>query len=112
MTLSLAFNLYSGEMTGAGSAALKVLESHQMSLSKLKSSGHKVILGEMTGAGRAVELDRIVYIVTTKELFNLDQADHVEFKFPSQAKAIKDVKHFEFGAKKIKIGKLAGVVFK
>ena len=97
----LTISLSAGEVTGAGAAVNAVLKRHQLSLQTLRNSGHKVILGEVTGAGKKVDLDRIKFIVTKKELHNLNNTTHIQFKFPSEAKKVEDVKFFEFDRKKI-----------
>lgn len=101
---------YSGEVTGAG--AEKLLAQSNYSISSLESTGHKLLLGELTGAGKRMNLDRIKLIITKQRVFDLAKADHIEFKNPSAAKSLLDVSHLEFGAFKLSSAQVEGLVVK
>jgi hypothetical protein len=101
---------YSGEVTGAGAA--KLLAKHQYDVKVLKKTGHQVLFGELTGAGKRMNLDRVKLILTKKKVFNLDKADHIQFKHPSAAKALVDVDHLEFGNQMIKSSSIEAMVVK
>lgn len=107
MTLGMT---QAGEITGAGRAA-EVLAAHNMSVQQLKQQGLKVLLGEVTGAGKSINLDRINAVVTKNKVFKMNQATHVEFKHPSAAKALRDVQHLEFNAARVKVNQLNGIVY-
>ncbi len=101
--LILAFSFsgfsFAGEVTGVGKEALKVLEKHQMNVQQLKDQGLKVLMGEVTGVGKTIQLDRIEMLVTNKTLFKMNSLSHVEYKHPSAAKTLTDVVHMEFDRK-------------
>lgn len=101
---------HAGEVTGAGAA--KLLAKHQYDVKVLKKTGHKVLFGELTGAGKRMNLDRVKLILTKKKVYDLNQADHVQFKHPSAAKALIDVDHLEFGNQKIKSTSIEAMVVK
>lgn len=102
---------HAGEVTGAG-RALEVLAAHNLSVQALKNQGYKVLLGEVTGAGKSINLDRINMVLTKNKVFNMNSASHIEFKHPSAAKALKDVRHLEFNSSRVKINQLNGIVYK
>ena len=111
MTLMLTLGVtQAGEVTGAG-RAIEVLAAHNMSVQQLKQQGLKVLLGEVTGAGKSINLDRINAVVTKNKVFKMNHATHVEFKNPSAAKALRDVKHLEFNAARVKVNQLNGIVY-
>lgn len=101
---------FAGEVTGAGAA--KLLVQHEYDVKQLKSSGHKVLFGELTGAGKRMNLDRVKLIITKKKVFEIGKADHVQFKHPSAAKALVDVAHLEFGNQMIKAAQIEAMVVK
>ena len=100
-----------GEVTGAGKVAAEVLAAHNMSVQQLKAQGLKVLLGEVTGAGKSINLDRINAVVTKNKVFKMNHASHIEFKHPSAAKALQDVKHLEFNAARVRVNQLNGIVY-
>lgn len=101
---------YSGEVTGAGAA--KLLVQHEYNVKALKQSGHKVLFGELTGAGKRMNLDRVKLVITKTKVFDLNKADHVQFKHPSAAKALVDVAHLEFGSQLVKASQIEALVVK
>lgn len=101
---------YSGEVTGAGAA--KLLVQHQYDVSELKQSGHKILFGELTGAGKRMNLDRVKLVITKEKVYEINKADHVEYKNPSAAKSLLDVSHLEFGTKLIKSSQIEALVVK
>lgn len=108
---TLSLSAWSGEVTGAGRQALQVLRSHNLSVEALKSQGYKVLLGEVTGAGKTINLDRIDMVVTKNKLLKMNQASHIQFKHPSQARSLKDVQHLEFNAQRVSPGQLKGIIY-
>jgi hypothetical protein len=109
-TLSLT-SVWAGEVTGAGRQALQVLRSHNVSVEALKTQGFKVLLGEVTGAGKTIDLDRIDMVVTQNKLLKMNQASHIKFKHPSQAKALRDVEHLEFNSLRVSPNQIKGLIY-
>lgn len=101
---------YSGEVTGAGAA--KLLVQNEYSVTELQQSGHKILFGELTGAGKRMNLDRVKLIITKQKVFAVSKADHVEFKHPSNAKSLTDVNFLEFGSQKIGLSQIEALVVK
>lgn len=101
---------YAGEVTGAGAA--KLLVQNQYDVKALKDSGHKILFGELTGAGRRMNLDRVKLVITKKNVFEINKVDHVEYKHPSAAKSLLDVSHLEFGNQMIKSSQIEALVVK
>jgi hypothetical protein len=101
---------YAGEVTGAGAA--KLLVQNQYSVTQLQESGHKILFGELTGAGKRMNLDRVKLVITKTKVFEIKQADHVEFKHPSSAKSLTDVRFLEFGNQKIGLSQIEALVVK
>lgn len=107
----ILFSSNAGEVTGVGQQALRVLERNQLSIDELKQQGFKVLLGEVTGVGKAISLDRIEMVISQKDLLKMKDLSHIEFLHPSQAKALKDVSHLEFNAKKITPNQIKGIIY-
>ena len=101
---------YSGEVTGAGAA--KLLVQSEYSVTELKQSGHKILFGELTGAGKLMNLDRVKLVITKNKVFDINKADHVEFKNPSAAKSLTDVSFLEFGTQKVGASQIEALVVK
>lgn len=100
-----------GEMTGAGSA-LNVLSQNNLSVAALEGQGLRVLLGEVTGLGKKVSLDRVAHIITKKNIFLVSDANHVEFKYPSAAKTLEDIQYLEFDNAKVGLGQITGITFR
>lgn len=111
ISIALTFPLFAGEFTGAGQA-INVLKAHNLSVPQLKKQGFKVLLGEITGAGKKLDLDRINLIITNKFVFDMSRASHIQFIHPSQAKSLSDVEHLEFSQMLVKPTELTGIVYK
>ena len=101
---------YSGEVTGAGAAKLLVQNNYNVSI--LKESGHKILFGELTGAGKRMNLDRVKLVITKNKVFDLDKVNHIDFKHPSAAKSLLDVNHLEFGTLKVNASQIEAMVVK
>lgn len=101
---------YSGEVTGAGAA--KLLVQNQYNVTELKETGHKILFGELTGAGKRMNLDRVKLVITKTKVFEINKADHVEFKHPSNAKSLTDVNFLEFGTQKVSANQIEALVIK
>lgn len=103
---------HAGEMTGAGSAVMKMLKKENINIKELENSGHKVLFGELTGAGKKLNLDRVKLILTKKKVYNMAEVDHIDFKHPGQANSLIDVNHLKFGAIKVNSNEIKGMVVK
>ena len=55
-TLLMAFNLFAGELTGAGARALLLKKG--IDPRGLENSGSRILAGELTGAGKNVDISR------------------------------------------------------
>jgi hypothetical protein len=106
----LAFSLsmmtaIGGEVTGAGSEAKieRALLARGITPAIIRNQGLRVLSGEVTGAGRTVELSKIRFIVATDKVFTMEEATHVEFKAPSNAQYLSEVTALEFD--KIRLGR-------
>lgn len=103
-------SLWAGEFTGAGASVNAVLKQYQMSLQSLKAQGHKVLIGEVTGAGKFVSLDKVKYLVTKKRVHDLHFSTHVEFVYPSAAKTLGEVEFFEFNRKVVRPSQIKALI--
>ena len=110
--LSLMPIAHTGEVTGAGMEAKKILRAHNIDIQELKRNGFKLLFGEHTGAGKRMNLDRVNMVLANKKVFYLNNADHIEFKHPSQAKSLNDVMYLEYGTLKIPTGTIKAMVVK
>ncbi len=110
--LSLLFfiQLRAGEVTGAGSIVRDILEKHNLSVQRLESQGYRLLLGEVTGAGGRINLNDVKLLLTKKELFKMNDLTHIDFIFPGPAKAIQDVRYFEFDRERLVPGKIKAIV--
>lgn len=106
--LQLSSLAFAGEITGAGQVA-QILKRHNLSLSALQAQGLK--LGDITGAGKTVNLDRINMLVTGQKVFSMGEASHIDFKHPSAAKSLIDVNHLEFNGKKVRTSQIKGILY-
>ena len=102
---------FAGEITGVGQRALSVLENSQMSIPSLRQRGMKVQLGEVTGIGKRINLDRIEMIVSAKKVYKMRDLSHIEYRNPSEAKSLKDVHHLEFNNEKLKIKDIGAIIY-
>jgi len=109
--LFLSSNLWAGEITGAGQRALEVLQANRISVETLRNQGMQVMLGEVTGGGMKISLDRIQMVVTNKKVLNMRDVSHIDFKHPSAAKTLRDVKALEFNRDKVKVKQLNAIIY-
>jgi len=107
--LQLASFTFAGEITGAGQVA-QILKRHNLSLSTLQAQG--LTLGDITGAGKSINLDRINMLVTGQNVFPMGEATHIDFKNPSAAKTLIDVTHLEFNGKKVRTNQIKGILYR
>lgn len=101
-----------GEVTGAGMEAREILKAHNIDLQQLNNQGFRLLFGEHTGAGKEMNLDRVNMVLAGKSVYYVSNADHIEFKYPSSAKSLNDVKYLEYGMKKVQIGNIKAMVVK
>jgi hypothetical protein len=113
MIFALLFSAacFSGEVTGVGKQALRVLKKNQMTVTQLKNQGLKILDGEVTGAGSRINLDRIQMLVTKNSLLKMKEISHIQFMNPSEAKSLKDVEHLEFDQKKVKPQVVLAIIY-
>jgi hypothetical protein len=109
---TLNISLIAGEFTGAGAVVESVLKRNNLSMAGLRRDGFKVLLGEVTGAGKAVPLDALKFIVTKKDLMPMSEVTHINFKSPSAAKNLSDIKALEFNLKRVSAGNIKAVIFR
>jgi hypothetical protein len=105
LTMLLITPSFAGEFTGAGSAVSKELRRAGFTQSSLDNSGLKVVR-----TSGQVELDDVRYIVTNDGLIKYNNLDHVDFKVPSAARRMKDVKSFQYGPRKISQGQIKALI--
>ncbi len=106
----IAQNSFSGEVTGAGMPLKTILSKANLNKQKISDANLELVLGEVTGAGRAINLDRLKYVLTKNNIYSVNNLTHVQFKHPSLAKNIDDVKSFEFESWRIKSPDIKGLI--
>jgi len=98
IALSGVFNTsVAGEVTGAGQRVKEVLRANNTSIENLQSSGLRVLLGEVTGAGRAVNVLDVKMFIAKKRLLKMDNVLHIDFREGTPAKTILDIKSIDLG---------------
>jgi hypothetical protein len=97
-TILILFNTLtlSGEVTGAGSPVHNILRSNNINIGQLDQQGYQLLIGEVTGAGKNVYLDRVKYLISSQEIYDMDRLNNIEYNIPSEAKKLLDVKKFVF----------------
>ncbi len=68
-------NLSAGELTGAGARAL--LTKNGINPQILEQTGHRIMAGELTGAGKMVDINRIEYFMTDKKVYSMNEVRQV-----------------------------------
>ncbi|MCO4794630.1 MAG: hypothetical protein KC493_13005 [Bacteriovoracaceae bacterium] len=109
ITLSIASG-FSGEVTGAGMVK-NILKKKHMNLERFLSTGHELKLGEVTGAGRQIELDRVKVVVTNSEAFKLENVQRIEFQKSGGLK-LGNVDFFEINNKVIEVKNIKAMIIK
>jgi len=108
----LSIKTGAGEVTGAGGPMMKMLAQHGYSTAFLNDNGLKVILGEVTGAGRTLPTEDIEAFLTKTQVLLAQDIVRLDFKNPSLGKTLKDISSVEFVKNTIKKKDIHGVVFK
>jgi len=86
-----------GEVTGAGQRVKEVLRAHNTSIESLQSNGLRVLLGEVTGAGSAVNILDVKMFIAKKRLIKMNKVLHIDFRVGTPAKTILDIKSIDLG---------------
>ncbi len=107
LTMTIALG---GEVTGAGMVK-NILKKKQMNLDSLLQSGHELRLGEVTGAGRQIELDRVRVVVSNNEAFKMDNVQRIEFQKAGGLK-LGNVDFFEIDGKIVEVRKIQAMILK
>lgn len=105
MTMILMTPLYAGEFTGAGSAVSKELQRAGFTQRSLDNSGLTVV----KASGR-VQLDDVRYIIINSNVVEYNNLEHIDFKVPSAARTMRDVKSFQYGGMKISQGQIKALI--
>lgn len=108
----MATTVWAGEVTGAGQRVDQILKTRGLSINQLKGQGYKVLLGEVTGAGKTVAIDDIQFIVAKNKLFQARDITHIDYKHPSAAKMITDIEAIELGAAKVRTQEVDAFIVK
>ncbi|PIP94293.1 MAG: hypothetical protein COW00_03415 [Bdellovibrio sp. CG12_big_fil_rev_8_21_14_0_65_39_13] len=95
--------LWAGEVTGAGQRVDQILKNHGMSRQQLASRGLKVLMGEVTGAGKTIQVEDLEFVVAKNKIYNQEALTHIEFKIPSAARVLTDIKSLEFGSSQVDV---------
>lgn len=107
LTMTIAIG---GEVTGAGMVK-NILKKKQMNLQQFLQTGHELRLGEVTGAGRQIELDRVKVVVSNKEAFKMSNVQRIEFQKSGGLK-LGNVDFFEIDGKIIEVRKIQAMILK
>ncbi|OUR95251.1 hypothetical protein A9Q84_15525 [Halobacteriovorax marinus] len=108
----LSMKVGAGEVTGAGGPMMKMLAKHGYSKEFMQAHGFKVILGEVTGAGRTLPTEDIEAFLTSDAVLNSQDIVRFDFKNPSLGKSFKDISSVEFVQHVVFKKDIRGVVFK
>jgi len=106
----IAQKSFAGETTGAGAPIKALLSKVNLNQQKIEASNLQLVLGEVTGAGKTINLDRLKYVLTKNNIYSVDKLTHVQYKHPSLAKSIQDVKSFEFETWQVKAPEIKALV--
>lgn len=109
MILSIAPGI-SGEVTGAG-LVKNILKKKNMNLEQFLQTGHELKLGEVTGAGRQIELDRVRVVVTANNAFKMDKVQRIEFQKSGGLK-LGNVDFFEIDNQIVEVNKIKAMIIK
>ena len=111
LLLSFSFaTLYAGEVTGAGFVK-NIMMKKEMNLQQMLNNGHNLLLGEVTGAGLTIPLEKIKVLVTAKEAFKMSHIQRIEFKRNGGLKLI-NVDFFEIQDQVIELSSLKAIIIK
>lgn len=116
-TLTLTLTLSAGEMTGAGARALLV--KNGIDAAQLERSGAKILAGELTGAGKTLDIEKIKFFMTKKEVFDMQEVRHVQLT-PSAERVqregrldkttLNDINFLEVNSKKVRHAQIEALV--
>lgn len=102
--------VHGGEVTGAGFVK-NIMKKRQMNLEQMLNNGHDLVLGEVTGAGRKVPLEKIKVLVTKEDAFKMSNIQRIEFKKAGGLK-LENVDFFEINNKVVEVKELKALVIK
>jgi len=71
---------HSGEFTGAGKVVREILERNNYNIAELERSGHELLMGEFTGGGKSLALNRVKIVVTPDEVIRDSEIDAISLK--------------------------------
>lgn len=92
-----------GEVTGAGQRVDQILKNNGLSRQMLASKGLKVLMGEVTGAGKTIQVEDLEFVIAKNKIYSQDSLTHIEFKIPSAARVLTDIKSLEFGSSQVNV---------
>lgn len=101
---------FAGEVTGAGQALQRILQQNSMDWNQMRNSGFR--LGEVTGAGRRVQLDDVTHLITNNKVFPTNRISHLKYRRNSSGKSIADVEAFEIGGRTHSAASLKGFIYR
>ena len=115
MTLLFLFTIlitsvYGGEVTGAGFVK-SIMQKKEMSLQQMLNNGHALLLGEVTGAGKPISLDKVKVVITSSEAFKMSNVQRIEFKKSGGLK-LQNVDFFEINGQVIDSQEIKALVVK
>lgn len=96
---------FAGEFTGAGAVVNTVLTRAGFTPQGLRSQGLRVVAPKGN-----IQLDDIRYIVTSKKLLEYRDLDHIDFKVPSSASSLSDVRSFEARSQKVRKSEVKALI--
>jgi hypothetical protein len=75
----------------------KILEQHGLNEEVLKQQGQKLMIGELTGAGKTLSLEKLEYMIDQNQLIPSDSIDLIQFdekvSFPNKISHIKSIQY-------------------
>lgn len=91
---------------------MNMLAKHGYSTEFMNENGLKVLLGEVTGAGRTLPTEDIQAYLTKDQIYSAQDIVRLDFKHPSLGKSLKDINSVEFTKGVILKKQIRGVVYK
>jgi len=104
------FNSFSGEMTGAGRQIKNILSRNNMSESILRAQGLR--LGEVTGAGKRVNISDITYFITKDELIPMNRVSHLSYHNDRSGRSVSDISGLEYRGQMISSRHFLGIIYR
>ncbi len=88
-----------------------ILKKENINLNQMLINGHELLMGEVTGAGKKIHLEKIKVLVTLKNAYKMSAIQRVEFKKPGGLE-LQNIDFFEIRNEIVSVDDLQALIVK